>query len=936
MGVPVLTPSSRARHAVLGLGLVAGAAVASPTPSPPPTPPPVSPRVTRVEVRSETPVDADEVAPLVSVRPGEPLADEAVAQTLRNLRLSGLAAEVELWTRPSADGVEALLVLRPDVWVTSVEVEGETGLEPRVLREAAPQRPGRPLREDRVVRGVYALQEALAAQGYRRASVRVEVAVEPETRRARVVYRVAAGDRSIVGAVRVEGLDGRLPEAEAVGSLRVRPGEPLRTSLVRDDTERLQRFLVERGFRRAVVEAAQERPGEANNVVDLAWNVRLGPHVELVLVGAERRELERRGLLGFLGEAGYDEALVAQSVGQIRAYYQEKGHYDVVVRSTEETAGDRVVQRIEIETGEKWTLDELGFEGNEAFSDERLARLMKTTPRRLLAPGSGRLVDAVLAEDLSNLRSFYVLEGFDRVRVDPPRIERRAGRLALTVPVEEGPKRSVVEVRLEGLTAFDVERTLRDLPLHAGGPFHRLLVESSAERVRSRLEDLGYRSAIVSPEIEWSGDKTVARVTLRVLEGERSTAEAILVRGNTRTDTGVLRRFHGLSPGDPISTRALLDVQRQLYRLGVFSRVDVTVPPVGVGPATREVLIEVEEGRTRSVAYGAGYDSESGARGLVRLSESNLLGRLVTVQLDALISQRDELYRLLARQPYLGPWPLESRVLAYREAEDRPSFDVSRRGLQVGLERAFDRRRIGLTYDYRLVDLVTDEPESVIPRESREARVASLTPSFFWDRRDDPIDPTRGWSALALFERAFPAFDADADFDKTFLQGTGYLPLDRSGVVALALRAGVIRPHGQPEDPGLDPFDLVPSAERFYAGGRTTHRAFARDDLGVPGETLFVEEGEDPVPLGGGALALLNVEWRFPLAGGFGGSVFVDGGNVWREAGDVDFDDVRWGAGVGLRYLSPVGPLRLEIGWKLDRQPLEDPFEWFISLGNPF
>ena len=99
------------------------------------------------------------------------------------------------------------------------------------------------------------------------------------------------------------------------------------------------------------------------------------------------------------------------------------------------------------------------------------------------------------------------------------------------------------------------------------------------------------------------------------------------------------------------------------------------------------------------------------------------------------------------------------------------------------------------------------------------------------------------------------------------MQGTAFLPLRRAGVLALSLRGGTIRPHGVPEDPELDSFDLVPSAERFYAGGRTTHRAFSRDELGVPGETLFVEPGEDPVPLGGGALALLNAEWRFPIAG---------------------------------------------------------------------
>ena len=233
------------------------------------------------------------------------------------------------------------------------------------------------------------------------------------------------------------------------------------------------------------------------------------------------------------------------------------------------------------------------------------------------------------------------------------------------------------------------------------------------------------------------------------------------------------------------------------------------------------------------------------------------------------------------------------------------------------------------------MDLDTEEPESVIPLESREARVASLTPTFFWDRRDDPIDPTRGWSLQALHARAFPAFNADADFAKTFVQATGFVPLGRPGVLALSLRGGAIRPYGEPEDPELDSFDLVPSAERFYAGGRTTHRAFARDELGVPGDTLFLEPGEDPVPLGGGALALLNVEWRFPIALGFGGTVFVDGGNVWRELGDFESDEVRWGAGVGVRYLSPVGPLRVEIGWKLDRRAVRGSVRLVHQPGQP-
>jgi outer membrane translocation and assembly module TamA len=152
----------------------------------------------------------------------------------------------------------------------------------------------------------------------------------------------------------------------------------------------------------------------------------------------------------------------------------------------------------------------------------------------------------------------------------------------------------------------------------------------------------------------------------------------------------------------------------------------------------------------------------------------------------------------------------------------------------------------------------------------------------------------------------------------------------------MSARGGAIWPRAEAEDPELEPIDAVPSAELFYAGGRTSHRAFPRDRLGIPGETLFVEPGEDPVPLGGGALALVNLEWRFPIVGDFGGNLFVDGGNVWREIADFDPSQARWGAGVGLRYQSPVGPLRVEVGWNLDREPGEDPYVWFVSLGNPF
>jgi outer membrane protein assembly factor BamA len=190
-------------------------------------------------------------------------------------------------------------------------------------------------------------------------------------------------------------------------------------------------------------------------------------------------------------------------------------------------------------------------------------------------------------------------------------------------------------------------------------------------------------------------------------------------------------------------------------------------------------------------------------------------------------------------------------------------------------------------------------------------------------------------------EIAFPAIQADANFAKLFVQQAAYAPLGSFGVFAASVRLGAIEPldSGGVRDPLVPPelpSSLIPVSERFFAGGRTTHRAYERDQLGVPGETLLPIEGE-VFESGGNGLFLLNLDYRFPIFGAFGGTLFFDLGNVWADWRNIDADDFKPGVGVGFRYQSPIGPVRLSVGWKLDPEPGEnkDPV-FFLSLGNPF
>lgn len=904
------------------------------------------PIVRSIEVRSDAAIDVDEVRELVALSVGEPFDDTRIRRTLRSLRYSGLASEVEVYSRPAgeddSDGVVAVVALWTDVSVTEVRVEGDLGLKRSRLLEALPQRVGQPLREDRLLRGVYRLQDLLEGEGFLDADVRLRVAFEEAPGRgALVTYRVAAGSRTKVRRVVFEGASPPFSQVELLGALRSKIGAPFRKEVASEEVERLETWLHRRGYREAVVAARPTILDAEAQAADLAFDVQLGPKIEFSARGIAQKELEKHDLVPFLGDSGYDEALVLQSVERIRRYFQEKGHYRVSVERRETRSPESVRLEFEVAPGPRFELEEVRFEGNETFDEERLRRLMSTSARRFLLPGSGRLVDEELSADLSNLRSFLLLEGFDQSKVGPAHVVERGDRLEVVVPIIEGRRRQVVALELENLAPLDEAEVRKTLPLVEGGPYHRLLVERSVDAVRALLEDRGYGSALVSSEVDWSAGDLDARVKLRVFAGERWLFGRTLLRGLEQTDPQVVRRFLQVAPGDPVRQAAVLDLQRRLYGLGIFSRVDVRVAPGNEGGEARELLVDVEEGSSRAVQAGAGYDSESGVRGLLRVSQSNLFGKASTLSLDLLGSQKDQHLRLIYRQPYLGSLKADFQGTLYEEHEDRPDFKVDRRGGQLVVGRELRRWTLQSFLSYRLVELDAGAFNPEIPLDSRNARVASVTPIVGYDRRDDPLDPKRGWNSSLQLEFAFPALAADAHFLKLFGQATAYLPLGRFGVLAGSVRSGAIEPlAGTAALSTRESLqESVPAAELFYAGGRTTHRAYLRDELGIVGETLLFDPADptaDPYPAGGGGLALVNLEYRFPVAGPVGGTLFLDGGNVWNDYRDIRASALKWGAGIGVRYLSPVGPLRLEVGWKLDREPFEDPYVWFISLGNPF
>jgi translocation and assembly module TamA len=406
--------------------------------------------------------------------------------------------------------------------------------------------------------------------------------------------------------------------------------------------------------------------------------------------------------------------------------------------------------------------------------------------------------------------------------------------------------------------------------------------------------------------------------------------------------------------------------------------------------ADRDVVIQVEEGKNLTLTGSVGLRLERGAQGdqtgdqaqppdaggggavtgggaqiheriSIAAAHRNLFGTGRYLGIELVGGREEKEAFLTYREPFISRWdvPLQFQIFQSDDST-REGTTIRQRGLSIEASKvARQRTRWSLRYEYKISECIEgnlcDElDETADPVESldpvlRDIQIASITPTFFWDTRDDIIDPHRGFFTSASVEYAFPVFSAKANFLKEYVQGAWYLPVTRTTVFALSGRAGLIQNYGRTDEGDVLP---VPLSERFTAGGKTriapshsTASAICASILTSRktacrpsrSSTRTFQRFVGPVlPLGGNALLLVNAEYRFPLLGAVGGAVFADIGNVFAKT--IQFDQLRYGAGIGIRYLSPVGPLRIDVARPFRRYQTyeKDSFQYFISIGYAF
>ena len=472
----------------------------------------------------------------------------------------------------------------------------------------------------------------------------------------------------------------------------------------------------------------------------------------------------------------------------------------------------------------------------------------------------------------------------------------------------------------------------------------------------------------------FTADRAQANLVFTVREGPQIFVDHVLIAGNVRTSAETIERELQLKPGDPLSLEAEYESQRRLAALQLFRRAPQLTELRHGDETRRDLLVTVEEAAPTTLGDGGGVegrlrvvDNEFGfatqkfelaPRAFVNVGRRNLFGKNRSINFFASLSLHPESadstvgygfteYRVLGtfHEPRVLGSAVDGLVFGEIEQQIRSSFNLARQSATVQVSRRLTRRvTVGGAYQLQhtnLLDVKVDpQDQALIDRVFTELRLSSFTVQGFYDTRDDPVDSTSGEYLSASGQIAARAIGSEVGFVKSFFTAQAFRPLPhgRGTVFAAQARFGIAA--GFPRDVVVETaegetkvevgFKELPEPERFFAGGDTTVRGFALDTLGRP-ETI-----KDGFPIGGNAETIFNVELRSPVRKGVQAVGFVDTGNVFAHAADLDLLALRTAVGFGLRYKSPVGPIRFDMGFKVKPYPGERPSAWFITFGQAF
>lgn len=624
-----------------------------------------------------------------------------------------------------------------------------------------------------------------------------------------------------------------------------------------------------------------------------------------------------------------NRSLVQESINIIEVLYHQKGYLFVKVEPIYHASMENYVNlEFQITEGKKAYVQTISFTGNKNFTEKELRKVIDTDTKGLFSfiTLDGTYVRDVVKNDRVKILQFYHNHGFIDVTVGEPvvEIDDKEASIYITFPLIEGPKYMVASLTVQGDTQNDEEQLKKLLVLKEGEDFKKNLLSRDVLALTNFYSAQGYAFADVAPLTRRNpGDHTVD-VVLEVDKGQKVYVEKINIKGNVRTRDNVIRREFKLSEGEAFDSSKLAMTRRDLQYTNYFQEVSIDTNR-GSQDDTVVIDAQVKEKPTGVFGIGAGYSSVEEALLAFRVQQDNLGGRGQKLSLKGQFSGIRQRYRLSFWDPSVADSTIGFGMGLTNILETYPLYEQESRGFDTTLAKNFrDYWQGSLQYRLEEIELQNVNSSAAGLISEGKTTVAAVSPYLKYDSSDSRFFPHVGVRQNYGAEVSANPLGSDVNFWKLNADWRRYFEVKDEVVYHPRIRVGFAQGFSD---------DELPAFERYFVGGTSTVRGFKYRDIG-PG----LGSGKFRRALGGESRFVLNNEVRFPLVHqiNLSGVAFIDAGNVYDEVTDFNPTDLRYGTGVGVRLLSPVGPIGLDYGLKIDRLPGERIGEFHLSLGSQF
>jgi len=921
--------------------------------------------VVQVRVVYESGQAARERIPSLPLMVGSPFRFTEERESLRALYRMGDYSDIRVSAVTLVEGLEVNFIVKPNLYNNVITVEGLRPPPTQAAALASLRLPlGEPFRESALRAGVDRLNQALRDDGFYQAMVSWALEPHPNTRQMDVTVTVSTGLRARAGGVTLVNKT-PYPDAELLRRLKISSKTEITEAGLSRNNERLKKFLVNQGYLGASGVITRGAYDPKSNLVPLTVAVTTGPRVRIAIEGARLSKSQQRKLIPIYAEGAVDEDLLQEGRRNIRDYLQRQGYFDADVQvnsqQTEEQ-GERVIT-YDIARGDHFRLAGVAFEGNRYFRTPLLMPRLQLQPASFASPG--RFSQQLLRVDMESIRGLYVANGFRDAQVTSSvddHYRSKRGDLFVTFHVVEGNQTRVARLEIEGNQAIGTADLLNVAGATPGQPYSESTIASDRNNILAIYYNDGYPDASFREDVLPGDAPNEVSLVYHITEGQRVLVSGVLLSGYVYTRRDIVARQVEIQPNGPLREGDVAKTQRQLYNLGVFDRVQIAPQdPNGTDP-DKAVVVAVHEGGRYTIGYGVGFEIQriaggssnpngttvsASPRGIFEIARANMFGRAQTLSFKARASTLEYRFALsYAADDFLANRKLSAQLTGFADkTQDVNTFTSTR--FEVGLQLAqklSPSSSLLYRYFYRRVKAFnlaeTISPEQ-IPLLSQPTLVSGFGITYARDRRDDPADAKHGTFNTVDVSDAITALGSGAAFFRGFFQNSSFHAFGRAFVFARSVRFGVELPQGntvgestefnpsqciETTPPPADTFPEIPLPERFFAGGGTSLRGFGLNQAGP----------RDPCtgfPIGGQALLIFNQELRFPMRLPFvgsrlGGTVFYDGGNVytdvshitlaWKPPSLTDLNYFSHTVGFGLRYPTPVGPVRVDFGFQLN------------------